>query len=627
MAKASLHGGGGKSGSVIHNDKARSFIANPSISGQYDYIDTALSHQNDNIIFDTHGIVVTDQSLVECYHQRYAQVYEQALYEQNEKYMQKRNYDRVKTIDDWRESERYGAREMILQIGSEKAPATINGKELTPEELKEHLECCLSDLDQYCRDLLGEHYQPMYAAVHMDETTPHIHWDYSIAEITKSGSLKPGLNKGLEQAGIALPDPERAADLQSILQEQEDLKAAAENREPKTIKATSSKYNNRLVTLTGMIRDKWEDLILARGIEIERSERCERMHEDQNRHRQAELVQEVKNTRVELSDAQMRLANAQAEIDNLSDRLDALRAAEDAMIASQRSLNDDIQNLIAKKAELEAQIDDGSSAAYQQVAAYWDQFDAKPDINRHVLRNESGDLDLSRGNTPQFIARNYKADDEGNLITLRVDDFPAQEQLGLFARLQQEIQQMVERVVSYARDKAQKLIDSAKEEVKAIREAAEQKLIDAENEAKYIVADAQGKADDLIADAMTMPQKMALAKLEAKEQQLNKMIGLVPQAEVQQLFNEAARYYQQPAVQKCLASYDIDLYSSVQDIEDVIEEQRATVPRFGSSDDYMYLSCFKSRVKKYEDIMLKPHTVEEVEKSLQSFRNSFDRVR
>lgn len=346
MAKASLHSGGASSGSAKHNDKKRDF-KKVSNSQNLDYINDEKSQDNLNLMFMNGQFVITERDLQVVAHERYTEVFGKALEEQNQKSINARHMERVKTIDDWMTDSKHGPRETILQIGSDENKATKNGKELSPEELKQELFSCFTELNSYMEEILGEHYQPIHAAIHMDELTPHMHWDYSIAEHdSKTGTLKPGLNKGLEQAGIDLPNPERVSEIQKLEQEKENERAEANGEKPKKIKASPNKYNNRLVTLTSMVRDKWEDIILSHGIEIERSEHCDRQHESQNRYRQKELVNDIseKNAEIESLEASISdLENKKISLDN------------DIILKTQsiRSLDDEIEKKINQNKDLD----------------------------------------------------------------------------------------------------------------------------------------------------------------------------------------------------------------------------------------------------------------------------------
>ncbi|MCR5607381.1 MAG: hypothetical protein K6F69_11275 [Treponema sp.] len=354
MAKASLHSGGASSGSAKHNDKKRNF-KKESNSQNLDYIDDNRIQDNINLMFSNGQFVVTEKDLQQIARESYEEVFGKALEEQNQKAINARHLERIRTIDDWMKDSKHGARETILQIGSDENRATKNGKELTNAELKEELLSCFNELNTYVTEILGEHYQPMHAAIHMDELTPHMHWDYSIAETdSKSGTLKPGANKGLEQAGIEPPNIGRIEEIQKLEQEKENQRAETEGREPKKVKATTNRYNNRLVTLTSMVREKWENIVLSHGIEIEKSEHCDRQHEDQNRYRQKQLQTDISMKTEEISNLEAAVSNLEEKKRNLDNEIISKThfvAILDNEIAEKSKKNKDLDKMIRGKEE------------------------------------------------------------------------------------------------------------------------------------------------------------------------------------------------------------------------------------------------------------------------------------
>lgn len=160
----------------------------------------------------------------------YKRLYGDTLKKQNERHIKNRQYARTRTMEQWVDAPRYQAREEIYQIGDIDAHAT-------PDELHN---CVLDMLDWQIETFEG-HMQWISAAFHFDEATPHCHaratWYYH----DKDGNLVPGMAKALEEAGVPLPDPNKPV----------------------------SKTNNRMMTYTAMCREKWQEICLAAGFEIE----------------------------------------------------------------------------------------------------------------------------------------------------------------------------------------------------------------------------------------------------------------------------------------------------------------------------------------------------------------------
>ena len=97
-----------------------------------------------------------------------------------------------------------------------------------------------NELQKYSNEITHMHCKILNAAVHMDESTPHIHvrkvWVYE-----DNGVKKIGQKKSLERAGIELPFPDRP----------------------------ESQYNNRKMTYDRMIREKMYELCKEHGLEVD----------------------------------------------------------------------------------------------------------------------------------------------------------------------------------------------------------------------------------------------------------------------------------------------------------------------------------------------------------------------
>ena len=96
------------------------------------------------------------------------------------------------------------------------------------------------ELQKYSNKITHNHCKILDAAVHMDESTPHIHirkvWVYE-----KDGIKRIGQEESLRWAGIPLPYPDRR----------------------------QSKFNNRKITYDRMMREKLIELCKEHGLEID----------------------------------------------------------------------------------------------------------------------------------------------------------------------------------------------------------------------------------------------------------------------------------------------------------------------------------------------------------------------
>lgn len=184
-------------------------------------------------------------------------MYADAIEKQNEKYRKKGQYKYLTSAEKWMESTRHKAREEILQIGDMEEHASV-------EDLKE----CVLEYAEWKKQKFGSNYQGISIAIHADEGTPHAHersaWFYH----DKDGIKQPGIAKALEELGVPLPDPSAPIDTK----------------------------NNRMMTYTKMCREKWQQICIEHGFEID----CEPDKERKQGHMGAKAYKEYKRAMDEL---------------------------------------------------------------------------------------------------------------------------------------------------------------------------------------------------------------------------------------------------------------------------------------------------------------------------------------
>lgn len=429
MAKASYHSGKLNSGSAKHNDKNREWKKDTVAP----HIDDERIKHNVNLVATDIGFIRTEQNLEVIAERKYEQIYGKALEVQNNKYMAQRHADKCRTIKQWMTDDKHALREGILQIGSDENKATKDGKELSHKELKMELEICLKELDRNLRDKLGENYVPVYAAIHCDELTPHVHFNYSIG-MKKDGVLTPALDKGLEQAGVPLPDP---------------------NKKP-------SKYNNRLVSLTSYIRTTWEDIVLSRGIEIERSEHCDRIHEDQNEHRrkelakavrigeevlqeQQEIIEEASQT---LKSAHKELLNIKANKDKLEKDIEPLKVEYEELQAERKNLHANIKELQPILASLEQKIE-SAKAESQELNDEIGYLKAEHQNTVLALKSAQGELKEVKAESELYVQGNMGLLRKKKELQEEVNELTEERKSlkQLVAELKQELEDIIPRLV------------------------------------------------------------------------------------------------------------------------------------------------------------------------------------
>ena len=176
----------------------------------------------------------------------YTENYQAALDSQNERHIKARQKNRVKSMSDWLNSPMYAPTETILRVGN------IDDGFADRNDLKKMTD----DYIEYINDWSAEHDNCMHIlnyALHADEvytdddtgeinqSSPHVHircvWEY----IDDNENLAIGTEKALEQAGYDLPDPN----------------------------SKSSRYNNRMMIFTAECREKWQEIVISYGYDIE----------------------------------------------------------------------------------------------------------------------------------------------------------------------------------------------------------------------------------------------------------------------------------------------------------------------------------------------------------------------
>ena len=164
----------------------------------------------------------------------YKEHFTESLKRRNDNYIKHRHKEKVKTMKEFMSMPRYKPKETIIQIGDIDEHAS-------PEQLK-HL---YNELYKYNRKLSKGHCQTLDVAIHLDEATPHMHvrqlWVYEKENEKGEKYFEIGREQAMKEAGIERPFPE----------------------EPE------SRYNNRNMTYTKLMREKAEEICREMGLDID----------------------------------------------------------------------------------------------------------------------------------------------------------------------------------------------------------------------------------------------------------------------------------------------------------------------------------------------------------------------
>ena len=218
--KATYHNGRG--GNPDHNDRHIS-------KNTADHVDWDKTHLNRYVC------LYPGMTFRQAEKKFYRETFKKYRQERNRTAKKYRHADRKKTVDSMLRNERTRPEETVIQLGDVNEQPDPNNP-----QYREDLSEIFNSLVQYSNEITNYHGRILDAALHMDESTPHIHirkvWVYN-----DSGVYKVGQEKALERAGVPLPHPERP----------------------------QSQWNNRKVTYDRMMREKLISLCLERGYKIE----------------------------------------------------------------------------------------------------------------------------------------------------------------------------------------------------------------------------------------------------------------------------------------------------------------------------------------------------------------------
>lgn len=279
----------GRSGSAKHND--RSFLAGRSEAWRQEHaphIDP--ERTDDNVVWTWDG-----QTDVEASERAwYSQEYQRAQDATNARYAREGHSDRRKSTDQLYEGRLTRPEEMILQVGTQ-------ADDIDPAEFAQAVDKYLDKLDEW-DTAHGGHMHILSIALHVDESSPHLHirrvWDYT----DRDGLTRLGQAKALEAAGIELPDPGKPV----------------------------GRYNNRKITFDAMARGWWQEACREQGWEIETEARPGMRHKEKRDFIYDQMTAEIDTARQERDDMTVQADKARQDA-TAADRIrqDATRQAQE----------------------------------------------------------------------------------------------------------------------------------------------------------------------------------------------------------------------------------------------------------------------------------------------------------
>ena len=165
----------------IYWDCYRGYVQNPS-----------------NEILSNLGAIEPDVSFHDIEKMYYEDHYYNFIQGQNARNEKNRHSERNRTTEDLLKNKMTCPEETIFQIGKE-------GEHISGTQLFQVADTFMKKFE----GMFGDHVHILDFALHMDETTPHIHERHVFDCENKYGELCPQQEKALEALGIPLPNPDK----------------------------------------------------------------------------------------------------------------------------------------------------------------------------------------------------------------------------------------------------------------------------------------------------------------------------------------------------------------------------------------------------------------------------------
>ena len=131
-------------------------------------------------------------------HDEYERRYGHYVAEQNRRNIKAGHAKRNRTVDDLLADARICPEETVYQIGKE--------GDCPPPEV---LTAIVTEFFATMEERFGEHVHVLDWALHLDETSPHIHARQVFDIVNRYGECEPKQEKALEALGIPLPEPDK----------------------------------------------------------------------------------------------------------------------------------------------------------------------------------------------------------------------------------------------------------------------------------------------------------------------------------------------------------------------------------------------------------------------------------
>ena len=152
----------------------------------------------DDEMLGFYGVDPSGSSFHEIEKSYYEDNYSDFIRGQNERNVKNHHPERNRTVEDLLSNKKTCPEETIFQIGKE-------GDHISGDQLVQIADTFMRRFE----GMFGEHVHILNFALHMDETTPHIHERHVFDCKNQYGELCPQQEKALEALGIPLPEPDK----------------------------------------------------------------------------------------------------------------------------------------------------------------------------------------------------------------------------------------------------------------------------------------------------------------------------------------------------------------------------------------------------------------------------------
>lgn len=282
---------------------------------------------------------------------------------QNERNLKNRHPERNRTTDEIRKHKKTCPEETVYQIGTME-------DHIDPDVLMEIVTEFMAEL----HDRFGEHFHLLDWALHLDESTPHIHERHVFDCENGYGEVFPQQEKALEALGFELPDPDKKA----------------------------GRYNNRKMVFDATCRVLLFDICKAHGLQLEEEPtyggRAYLEKQDYIRMKQQEKIAEqsitIQNQQDKISSGNQKLAQQDELFLSNSERI----LSQGALIEKQEQI---IEEQLMKITDVETLIDQVADIAYDKAV--------ETITDEVVLQTHQVDINLAEGTKRWILDPERKA--------------------------------------------------------------------------------------------------------------------------------------------------------------------------------------------------------------------------